>query len=106
MTGYVPPDVHDALADRFFAEPDVSAEGWERATDALRRLLRALDDVLSPTTVQDVLVVGHGGVGTLLWCSLTGRQIDRRHDQSGPGNVWAYDLATGAELHAWEALDG
>lgn len=104
-TGYVPPERHEALADRFFAEPHESAEGWERAIDAQLRIVTALGDVLAGSDV-DVLVVGHGAVGTLLWCHLTGEPIDRRHDQRGPGNVWAWDLDVRAPVHAWAPIEG
>src|SRR4051794_24917389 len=30
-TGYLPTATFEAMADRFFAQPDVSADGWERA---------------------------------------------------------------------------
>ena len=41
---------HEALADRFFADPHHSAEGWERAVDAQHRVVTALADVhLAPS---------------------------------------------------------
>ena len=40
-TGYVPHDRHEALADAFFAHPDLSIEGWERASDVAARYGRA-----------------------------------------------------------------
>ncbi|MEM8707463.1 MAG: histidine phosphatase family protein [Actinomycetota bacterium] len=104
-TGYVPPERHDALAAHFFAEPERSADGWERAIDAQERVRAALADLLVADGPGDVVVVGHGGVGTLLWCSLTGRPIDAAEDQDGPGNVWAWDLAGGVPLHPWQAID-
>ena len=33
-TGYLPPNQFEAMADRFFAEPQASVLGWERAVDA------------------------------------------------------------------------
>jgi broad specificity phosphatase PhoE len=33
-TGFLEPAVFEATADRFFASPDVSVDGWERARDA------------------------------------------------------------------------
>lgn len=106
-TGFVPPARHEALADAFFAEPRSSAEGWERAIDAQARIHRALADVVAPPEDEsyDVVAVGHGGVGTLLYCHLAGLEIDRRHDQPNQGNYWSYDRASGQVLHPWQSID-
>jgi broad specificity phosphatase PhoE len=40
-TGYLSHERHSELARRLFAEPDVSAEGWETATDAQARVVSA-----------------------------------------------------------------
>ncbi|MEM9465703.1 MAG: histidine phosphatase family protein [Actinomycetota bacterium] len=104
-TGFLPPAAFDAMADRFFARPEVSADGWERAIDAQARILGALDDVIHGDHDHDVMVIGHGGVGTLLLCALAGWEIDRRHDQPGVGHHWCYDLAERRLVHGWRAID-
>lgn len=104
-TGFVPPDRFEALADRFFAEPERSVEGWERAVDAQDRILRNLADLLGGDGGGDVVVVGHGGVGTLWCCALAGRPIDRRHDQPGQGHYVTVDRATRRLLHGWRPID-
>lgn len=106
-TGFLPPDEHEAHADRFFAAPEVSSGGWERAVDAQDRIVDALADLLVPDQVDDVdiAVVGHGAVGTLWYCRLTAQPIDRRHDQPGQGHYFTIDLATGAVLHPWRPIE-
>ena len=44
-TGFLPPDEHDAVADACFAQPAVSARGWEPAIDAQPRIINALADL-------------------------------------------------------------
>ena len=102
-TGYVPEVRHTELANRLFATPDRSADGWERAVDAQARVREALVDVLVAGG-PDVLVVGHGAVGTFLWCALAELTIARSLDQDGPGHVWAFDLDTSTPLHSWTAI--
>lgn len=104
-TGFVPPAEFEQLADRFFAEPEDSVRGWERAIDAQARIVGALEDLLVPSTTTDVAVVGHGGVGTLWYCHLAGLPIDRRHDQPGQGHSFSVDLATSRPRHAWRPID-
>ena len=105
-TGFLPPDAFEAMANRFFATPHHSVEGWERAIDAQARILREVEASLAQAGRGDVLFVGHGAVGTLLWCALSGAAIDRRHDQPGGGGCWfAFDTATRAPLSAWQPLE-
>jgi broad specificity phosphatase PhoE len=106
-TGYLAPPDFERTADAFFAQPDESVTGWERAVDAQARIVAACGAVLAgPLTEGDVLFVGHGGVGTLLLCHLLGAPISRRHDQpAGGGNVFAFDAATRRVLHPWLPLE-
>lgn len=103
-TGYVSVERHEELADRLFAEPALSAGGWERGADAQARIVAAVSDLTSDGP-DDVVVVGHGGVGTLLLCHLAGLTIDRRHDQPTAGCYWTFDRGTGTVLHRWVPID-
>lgn len=110
-TGFLPPALFEETADRFFAEPEVSVDGWERAGDAQRRIvetvLAALKSVPPDTAV---IFCGHGAVGTLLKCHLGGRKIARGEDQSrhghrGGGNAFLFDVE-GTMLHSeWMAME-
>ena len=109
-TGFVPPTRFEELANAFFAEPDVSVEGWETSRDAQRRIVRATSDLTSGSS-GDVVVIGHGGVGTLLLCHFLDVPINRDHDQNGPtaapggGNHWAFDCEAGRVLHQWQPIE-
>jgi broad specificity phosphatase PhoE len=83
VTGYLPKAEFEAVADLFFAHPDESIRGWERAADAQRRIVGAVERVLTASADcgGDIAVVAHGGVGTLLLCHLRGTAIGRQHDQ-------------------------
>lgn len=110
-TGFLPPDRFEQAADRFFAAPDESFRGWERARDAQARVVAAMNAALATNdTSRPLLFVGHGAVGTLLKCHLAGRAIDRREDQPpGGGNLFAFRLADRSLLCDWtpaERFDG
>ena len=104
-TGFLPPDEHDAVADACFAQPSISAHGWERAIDAQARIVAALADLFVDQQDGDVAVVGHGGVGTLWYCHLAGVPIERRWDQPGQGHYFSVDLATRRPLHHWRRFE-
>ncbi len=82
-TGFLLPYEFEAVADEFFARPEVSVRGWERAVDAQGRIVTAVTELLADerSGAGDVLVVAHGAVGTLLLCHLLGRPITRQLDQ-------------------------
>ncbi|WP_417768642.1 histidine phosphatase family protein [Stappia sp.] len=85
-TGFLPPPEFEAVADRFFASPDESVRGWEKARDAQARIVDRVRVHLDGMPAgETVLFVGHGGVGTLLKCHVGGFAIDRRHDQPPGG---------------------
>lgn len=106
-TGFLPPPEFEATADRFFAEPAISTRGWERALDAQRRIVAVVEAVLSDAPTGDTLLVGHGAVGTLLYCHYAYLAIDRAHDQlAGGGNVFAFvHDRTRRVLHPWQPMD-
>jgi broad specificity phosphatase PhoE len=97
-TGFLPPDQFEATANRFFAAPLESVDGWERAIDAQRRILEAVAKAMALVQPGQLAVFcGHGAVGTLLKCHLGGWAIARSEDQRrlanpGGGNGFAFDL--------------
>ncbi|MEY1554523.1 histidine phosphatase family protein [Yoonia sp. R2331] len=84
-TGYLPGPDFEAAADAFFANPDHSHRGWEKARTAQARIVGAVRQVISENPDKRILFVGHGAVGTLLRCHIAGLAINRAHDQ--PGNI-------------------
>ncbi|BAB53593.1 histidine phosphatase family protein [Mesorhizobium japonicum] len=105
-TGFLPPPEFEAVADQFFADPHESVRGWERAIDAQHRIVSEVAAVLYGNDAGDIALVGHGGVGTLLLLSLSGREISREADQpAGGGNFFAYDIGARRVVHGWRPID-
>lgn len=103
-TGYLPKAEFEAVADAFFASSAESVRGWERAADAQRRVVAAVEHILSTACGRkNIAVVFHGGVGALLLCHLKGVPISRVEDQpgGGGGNVYSFDTATRTLLSGW-----
>ncbi|QND65815.1 histidine phosphatase family protein [Mesorhizobium loti] len=106
-TGFLPPPEFEAVADQFFANPHESVRGWERAIDAQHRTVSEVEAVLRSNDADDIAFVGHGGVGTLLLLSLSGKEISRQADQpAGGGNYFAYDIGAARVVHGWRPIDG
>ena len=97
-TGFLAPERFEATADRFFAQPGESIEGWETANDAQARIVAAVRRALGTVPAGTPAVFcGHGAVGTLLKCFVGSRLISRSEDQRrladpGGGNGFVFDL--------------
>jgi broad specificity phosphatase PhoE len=103
-SGFLPPDEFERVADQFFARPNESVRGWERAVDAQARVVRAVEQLQDERTVA---IVSHGAVGTLLYCHLAGEPIARRWDQppNDGGNFYSFTLSPRGVHSWWRAID-
>jgi broad specificity phosphatase PhoE len=107
-TGFLAPAEFEKVADEFFAYPDKSVRGWERAADAQARIVDAVRKIdLEERSAGPVALVSHGAVGTLLYCWLTGRPISRAWDQppNGGGNHFGFNMQPPAAHGHWQAID-
>lgn len=104
-TGFLPPPKFEEAANAFFAQPDINFRGWERAVDAQARVVREVEAVLSRDKTGDVLFVGHGGVGTLLYCHIARTEISRTHDQPNGGGHYFTFTEEGGIVHPWRPME-
>jgi len=108
-TGYLAKAEFESVADQFFARPTLSVRGWERAIDAQRRIVAAVDHVLAASAGcnGDIAIVSHGGVGVLLLSHLRNDTISRKHDQppNNGGNHFSFDIETRRLRHGWQPID-
>ncbi|MDV7142138.1 histidine phosphatase family protein [Tropicimonas sp. TH_r6] len=106
-TGFLPPEEFEIVADQFFANPDRSVRGWETATNAQNRIVTEVQQCLSLCKTGDVLFVGHGGVGTLLYCYLSGHSISRDFDQGsgGGGCYFEFSHSMSKPKSRWQPLE-
>ena len=107
-TGFLEPAEFEQVADAFFAHPEVSVRGWERAIDAQQRIVTAVETlVATDKSSQSIAIISHGGVGALLYCALMGYPISREWDQpsNGGGNYFRFSLEPREAQSAWQAID-
>lgn len=65
-TGFLPKEEFVAVADAFFASPDMSVRGWETARDAQARIVGAVTRIAAADTgAGDIAIVGLGDVNAL-----------------------------------------
>jgi broad specificity phosphatase PhoE len=85
-TGYIAPPEFWEVVREVFANPTKSIRGWERAIDAQSRIVGAVTRIAreEPTT-GDIVIVSHGGVGSLLTDHLQKVEIGQGSRPSHPG---------------------
>ncbi|MBX8802485.1 histidine phosphatase family protein [Ochrobactrum sp. MR28] len=106
-TGFLPAEEFEQVADTFFAHPDCSVRGWEKAADAQARVYGAMNEIINESVRlqhKTVIICGHGATGTLLYCALAGVPISRHYDQPSQGHYWRYNSETKQMLHHWQNL--
>lgn len=105
-TGFLSEREFERVAADFFSQPDKSVQGWETASAAQQRIMSEVEACLKEQLDGDVLIVGHGGVGTLLFCGLSGLPIDRSFDQDPGGGFWfEFDSETRRPLRGWRPME-
>lgn len=105
-TGFLNKRELEQASSAFFSQPEKSIRGWEAASAAQRRIMSEVDACLDRDLLGDVLIVGHGGVGALLYCGLSGRAIDRDHVQDMGGGVWfEFDSILRRPLTGWQPME-
>ena len=103
-TGFLPPGEFERVANAFFAQPETSVQGWERAVDAQQRIRRAVNRILAEHGDGDLAIVAHGAVGTLLLCSYLRVPISRAADQPSQGHFWMADLPDLTVQQGWRSI--
>ena len=104
-TGYLPQETFWPVVERFFAQPHTSPDGWETAIAAQTRIMNAVRPLMSDTHPGATLLVGHGAIGTLLWCALTGTTIARDHDQHNSGGSMFAFSGKGEVFGKWVVME-
>jgi len=105
-TGFLEASDFERVADEFFAHPTVSVRGWERAMDAQKRIVHEVETILARVNAGNVLFVGHGAVGTLLFCHYSNLSISRVHDQPDGGGYYFSLAKDGRQvLHPWRRME-
>lgn len=103
-TGFLQPAEFERTADAFFARPEESVRGWERAVDAKARMVAAVGRIVAGHGVGDLAIVSHGAVGALLLAALSGAAIGRAWDQPFQGHFWRARLPGLAVVHGWRQI--
>ncbi len=105
-TGFIPEPEFSQVASEFFANPDDSIRGWERARDAQARIVASVDGALARSPGSgEIAIVTHGGVSTLLLCARLGHPIDESLGPGIPGGGGICALEGPRLVRGWRPIE-
>jgi broad specificity phosphatase PhoE len=105
-TGPLPPKQFEQTVKKFFLNPEKSICGWEKAVDAQKRIVSAVYGIIKNSKTQkDIVVISHGGVGTMLLCHLKNIPISQSEDQPSQGHYFVFEAVSRALIHGWQPID-
>lgn len=104
-TGFLEPTEFEKTVDAFFANPNQSIRGWESAINAQHRIVTSFENILKENKEnKDIVIVSHGGVGSLLMSFLKEKPISRREEQPGQGYYFSIDRDSRKLLQSWQSI--
>ncbi len=106
-TGYLGEEEFQETANMFFANPNESIRGWEKATEAQERIVTTTKHLINQEQKKgNIAIISHGGVGSLLLCYLLNKNISREFDQpfNGGGNYFCFERETLKVIHKWKDI--
>ena len=107
-TGYMPQKEHDHNGRMLFLHPEVSIDGWERAVDAQKRMVSAVDKLIAEDqSAGDLVIVTHGAVGSFLNSHLKNNPISLSDTPGipGGGGIFAFEARSKKLVYDWLNID-
>ncbi len=106
-TGYQPYETFMHNVNSFFQYPTKNVCGWESATDAQKRIVKTIADIVMQSSNKDILVISHGAVGALYMSYLLKKTISIIYSQpeNNGGNYFIVDSNTNKVIQTWKPLD-
>lgn len=106
-TGYQPKEIFVENVKLFFGSPDISILGWETAQHTQDRIVKSFDEIINSNDDKNILIVAHGGVGSLYLAYLLNEPINIKWNQpgNGGGNYFVVDLETRKVIQQWQPID-
>lgn len=107
-TGYLPEKEHDQNGRMLFLYPTDSIDGWEKAVDAQKRMVSAVESLIADNqTTGDLVIITHGAVGSFLNSHLKNNPISLNDTPGipGGGGIFAFEAQSKNILYDWVNID-
>lgn len=102
-TGFVPQEEFTKLMEEFYAHPDTSVRGWEKATDAQTRVHNGIRKILTLSpTANHIALVSHTILANLLMCTMRNIAIAQLEDVP---QTFSFEVEPDGKSQNWISLD-
>jgi len=99
---FIPPEIFKEATKMWFDNPTQNPNGWESLKEAQKRIVFTIENIMSKEKDNTVVIVGHGGTGTLLKCSIKKVKPVIEEDQSSQGSYFVADWDTRSLVKDWQ----
>lgn len=100
-TPFLPLEEYMAAIQECYTAPDKSVRGWETHRHMLERNAAVLEKIKREHAGQTIIIVGHGGAGTVMKCYIKGIEPDFAEDPKQTGCYFLADLDQSEILQDW-----
>jgi broad specificity phosphatase PhoE len=106
-TGYLPPDKHLETVKLFYAFPNISINGRERAIDAQNRIIKTVQRIVDlDFGTKEIAIISHGGIAALFLAYLSKEKIDVSFGQPdiNGGCYFIFNAKTYQLISSWQSI--
>jgi len=101
-TPFLPQDVYMKNIKKAYESPDKSICYWETHNSVIKRNIQCLKVIKKKWKEGLVIIVGHGGAGTLMKCYIRSKEPDFAEDPKQTGCYFVADLDKMEVIQDWK----
>lgn len=100
-TPFLPVEEYMAAVSQAYLNPDANIKGWESHHQMMKRNAVALEKIKIDNLGKTIVIVGHGGAGTTVKCTIKGVEPSFDEDPKQTGCIFIADLDTNKIVQGW-----
>lgn len=99
---FIEPSKFSVAVGEWYAHLTENPNGWESVADAQKRIVECVTSLMTKNKGKTVVMVGHGGTGTLLLCQIKGATPSFDDDPLTTGCIAVYDWDNQKIISPWK----
>ncbi|MFZ2152561.1 MAG: histidine phosphatase family protein [Microgenomates group bacterium] len=100
-TPFLQPDEYMDEVQKAYLHPDMNIRGWESHHQMMKRNAAVLEKIKNDNPEKTIVIVGHGGAGTTVKCTIKGIEPSFDEDPKQTGCIFIADLDTNTIIQDW-----
>lgn len=100
-TPFLPLEEYMTEVQKAYLNPDVHVRGWESHHQVMKRNAIALEKIKKDNPGNTIVIVGHGGAGTTVKCTIKGIEPKFSEDPQQTGCIFIANLDSNTIIQDW-----